>query len=65
MLALFLIFFGIGLIIPNALSSALKAYQAAAGTAGSIFGGCYYCVIAACTWMLGAHLRGCLQIRSE
>lgn len=53
-LSLFLVFFGIGLIIPNSLSSALKTYQMAAGTAGSIFGGCYYCVIAACTWMMGA-----------
>lgn len=52
-LALFLVFFGIGLIIPNSLSSALKAYQMAAGTAGSIFGGCYYCLIAACTWLMG------------
>lgn len=48
-LTLFSVFFGIGLIIPNSLSSALKAYRSAAGTAGSIFGGCYYCMIAACT----------------
>lgn len=52
-LALFLVFFGIGLIIPNSLSSALKSYQRAAGTAGSIFGGCYYCLIAFCTWLMG------------
>lgn len=51
--ALFLIFFGIGLIIPNSLSVALKDYQMAAGTAGSIFGGCYYCLIATCTWFMG------------
>jgi len=49
---LFLIFFGIGLIIPNSLSQALKPYQKAAGTAGSIFGGCYYCLIAGCTWLM-------------
>lgn len=49
---LFLIFFGVGLIIPNSLSQALKPYQTAAGTAGSIFGGCYYCVIAGCTWLM-------------
>jgi Bcr/CflA subfamily drug resistance transporter len=49
---LFLIFFGIGLIIPNSLSQALKSYQASAGTAGSIFGGCYYCLIAGCTWFM-------------
>lgn len=51
-LTLFLIFFGIGLIIPNSLSQALKPYQIAAGTAGSIFGGCYYCLIAGCTWLM-------------
>ncbi len=47
---LFVIFFGIGLIIPNSLSHALKPYQTAMGTAGSIFGGCYYCMIAGFTW---------------
>ncbi len=52
-LALFSIFFGIGLIIPNSLSAALKSYQMAAGTAGSIFGGCYYSLIATCTWLMG------------
>lgn len=51
-LTLFLIFFGIGLIIPNSLSQALKPYHTAAGTAGSIFGGCYYCMIACCTWLM-------------
>ncbi len=51
--ALFLIFFGIGLIIPNSLSNALKSYQTASGTAGSIFGGCYYFLIAMCTWLMG------------
>lgn len=50
--ALFSIFFGVGLIIPNSLSHALKPYQAAAGTAGSLFGGCYYCLIAAFTWAM-------------
>lgn len=53
-LALFFTFFGIGLIIPNSLSSALKAYQSVAGTAGSIFGGCYYCFIAFFTLLLGS-----------
>lgn len=47
---LFLIFFGIGLIIPSSLSHALKPYQMSVGTAGSIFGGCYYCLIAGFTW---------------
>jgi Bcr/CflA subfamily drug resistance transporter len=49
---LFLIFFGVGLIIPNSLSHALKSYQACAGTAGSIFGGCYYFLIAGFTWIM-------------
>ncbi len=52
-LSLFSIFFGIGLIIPNSLSTALKSYQMAIGTAGSIFGGCYYILIAASTWLMG------------
>jgi hypothetical protein len=51
-MTLFSIFFGIGLIIPNSLSHALKPYQRAAGTAGSIFGGCYYCLIAGFTWIM-------------
>lgn len=50
---LFVIFFGIGLIIPNSLSHALRSYQTAVGTAGSIFGGCYYCLIAMFTWSVG------------
>lgn len=49
---LFLIFFGIGLIIPNSLSHALKPYTATAGTASSLFGGAYYVCIATFTWML-------------
>lgn len=49
---LFSVFFGIGLIIPNSLSLALKPYQTAAGTAGSIFGGFYYCLIAGFTWIM-------------
>lgn len=57
-LTLFLIFFGIGLIIPNSLSHALKPYQNAVGTAGSIFGGCYYCLIAGCTWFMSALHNG-------
>ena len=50
--ALFISFLGIGLIIPSSLSIALKAYQASVGTAGSIFGGFYYIVIAALTWLM-------------
>lgn len=50
--ALFLVFFGVGLIIPNSLSVALKAYQSIAGSAGSIFGGIYYVLIAVNTWLM-------------
>lgn len=57
-LALFVTFFGVGLIIPNSLSHALKPYQYAAGTAGSIFGGCYYCLIAGCMWGMSAFHNG-------
>ncbi len=55
---LFVIFFGVGLIIPNSLSHALKPYQMAAGTAGSIFGGGYYCLIAGFTWLMSALHNG-------
>lgn len=58
LMQLFLIFFGIGLIIPNSLSHALKPYGRAAGTAGSIFGGCYYLLIAACTWIMSSLHNG-------
>lgn len=57
-LTLFLIFFGIGLIIPNSLSHALKPYQNAVGTAGSIFGCCYYYLIAGCMWLMSALHNG-------
>jgi Bcr/CflA subfamily drug resistance transporter len=57
-LVLFLIFFGIGLIIPNSLSVALKSYRTAAGTAASVFGGCYYCLIATYTWLMGVLHNG-------
>ncbi|HAB99871.1 MAG TPA: hypothetical protein DCE71_08625 [Parachlamydiales bacterium] len=56
--ALFIIFFGIGLVIPNSLSHALKPYQTTAGTAGSLFGGCYYCLIAGFTWAMSAFHNG-------
>jgi hypothetical protein len=55
---LFVIFFGVGLIIPNSLSHALRPYQTAAGTAGSIFGGCYYYLIAGFTWIMSALHNG-------
>lgn len=50
--ALFTVFLGIGLIIPNSLSHALKPYQASAGTAGSIFGFIYYMLIALFTLIM-------------
>ncbi len=55
---LFIIFFGIGLIVPNSLSHALKSYQKMAGTAGSIFGGGYYCFIALFTALLSFFHNG-------
>lgn len=51
-LALLGLFIGIGLIIPNSLSIAMKPYQTAAGTAGSLFGGMYYVLIAGYTWIM-------------
>ncbi|MDP1881060.1 MAG: multidrug effflux MFS transporter [Parachlamydiaceae bacterium] len=57
-LTLFSIFFGIGLIIPNSLSHALKSYQTSAGAAGSIFGGLYYILIAGFTWVMSVIHNG-------
>lgn len=48
--ALFVTFVGVGMIIPNSLSIALKDYQAMVGTAGSIFGALYYLIISLATW---------------
>lgn len=59
-LALLIIFIGIGLIIPNSLSLALKPYQTGIGTAGSIFGGLYYGVVAADTWLMSFLHNGTL-----
>ena len=58
LLPLSCIFFGIGLIIPNSLSHALKPYHEAIGTAGSIFGGLYYCLIALCTLLMSTLHNG-------
>lgn len=58
--ALFIMFLGIGLIIPNSLSLALKPYQQGIGTAGSIFGGLYYCLIAAFTSLMSVLHDGSL-----
>lgn len=57
-LTLSLVFFGVGLIIPNSLSHALRPYQQAAGTAGSIFGCYYYILIAGFMWLMSAMHNG-------
>lgn len=56
----FIIFFGIGLIIPNSISHALKTYTNMAGTAGSLFGFAYYIIIALCTYSLSLLHTGSL-----
>ncbi|WP_068468713.1 multidrug effflux MFS transporter [Candidatus Protochlamydia phocaeensis] len=48
-----LLFFGIGLIIPNALSQALTDYRETMGTAGALFGLAYYFLIAGLTFLMG------------
>lgn len=50
--ALFTVFFGIGLILPNSLSIALKPYQENIGTAGSFFGAFYYSLIVMATYLM-------------
>lgn len=47
------LFFGIALLIPNALSQALSAYQTMIGTAGALFGLFYYILIAAFIFLMG------------
>lgn len=49
---LFLIFLGIGLILPDSFTSALKDFKSCQGTAGSLFGTLYYLLISACLWIL-------------
>jgi len=56
--SLFVIFFGIGMVIPISLSQALRDYQDMAGTAGSLFGAAYYLFIAAATWGMSALHNG-------
>jgi Bcr/CflA subfamily drug resistance transporter len=48
-LPIVILFFGVGLIIPNALSIALKDYGKVLGSAGSILGSIYYVIIALTT----------------
>jgi len=50
--SLFVAFIGVGLIIPNSLSMALRDFQDMVGTAGSIFGAAYYGLIAIATWTM-------------
>ncbi len=51
-LCLFVTFLGVGMIIRNSLSLALKPFQAMVGTAGSIFGALYYILVAALTFIM-------------
>jgi Bcr/CflA subfamily drug resistance transporter len=53
-----LLFLGIGLVIPNALSQALTAYQQSIGTAGALFGLMYYILIAGFTFLMGVLHNG-------
>jgi len=55
-----LLFFGIGLVIPNALSQALSAYQQSIGTASALFSLFYYILIAGFTFLMGALHDGTL-----
>ncbi len=48
-----LLFLGIGLVIPNALSQALTDYRQSIGTAGALFGLLYYILIASLTFLMG------------
>lgn len=44
---------GIGMVIPNILSLALEEYRATLGTASSLFGFYYYCLISLFTLLMG------------
>jgi Bcr/CflA subfamily drug resistance transporter len=50
---LLIIFTGIGITIPNALSIALDNHKHVLGTAGSIFGFSYYVIISLLTFIMG------------
>lgn len=52
------LFLGIGLVIPNALSQALSCYQQSIGTAGALFGLIYYMMIASLTFLMGIFHNG-------
>ena len=53
LLSMFCINFGISMVIPNAISLALKDYQQVVGTSSSIFGFFYYVLISAFTLGMG------------
>lgn len=59
-LSLFQLFIGVGCIIPNSLGSALENEQKQIGSAGSIFGMCYYLIVALGTWGMSLLHNGTL-----
>ncbi len=61
MLPMTLIFFGVGLVIPNAISMALENYRSVLGSAGAIFGLMYYVMIAVMTEIMGLIHDGSLK----
>ncbi|PEL95613.1 Bcr/CflA family drug resistance efflux transporter [Bacillus cereus] len=50
LIAIFILFLGIGVTLPNCLSLALVDFQDVIGTAGSVFGLGYYLVVTFITW---------------
>ncbi|OPA06339.1 multidrug effflux MFS transporter [Bacillus cereus] len=50
LIAIFILFLGIGVTLPNCLSLALVDFQDVIGTAGSVFGLGYYLVVTLITW---------------
>lgn len=61
MLPMTLVFFGMGLIIPNAISLALESYRSVLGSAGAIFGLMYNVMIAVMTEIMGLIHDGSLR----
>ncbi|MBM17904.1 MAG: Bcr/CflA family drug resistance efflux transporter [Epsilonproteobacteria bacterium] len=53
LISISLMMFGIGIMIPNVLAIALLDYKEAIGTASSLFGFYYYCLISLCTLGMG------------
>ncbi|MGG0257153.1 multidrug effflux MFS transporter [Bacillus toyonensis] len=50
LIAIFILFLGIGVTLPNCLSLALVDFQDVIGTAGSVFGLGYYLIVTFITW---------------